>query len=100
MHIHCDYTVFDMINCREYITAVSLNVFFNQSTAMTTENKETIWLPSNSEDMSLKFLYIWMNGKTAKITKIYKDYKNHLLILRVIHLWKANTGTADMGHII
>lgn len=69
MHIHYDYTVFDMINCQEYIIAVLLKLFFFffKSTEKTTGNKETIWLLSNSEDISLKFLYVWMNGKTAKI---------------------------------
>lgn len=28
MHIHYDYTVFDMINCQEYIIAVLLKFFF------------------------------------------------------------------------
>lgn len=28
MHIHYDYTVFDMINCQEYIIAVLLKLFF------------------------------------------------------------------------
>lgn len=36
---------------------------------MTTENKETLWSLSNSEDVSLKFLYVWLSGKTAKIIK-------------------------------
>lgn len=27
MHIHYDYTVFDMINCQEYIIAVLLKLF-------------------------------------------------------------------------
>lgn len=39
---------------------------------MTTGNKETVWLLSNSEDISLKFMYIWMNGKNSK------NYKNIL----------------------
>lgn len=29
MHIHYDYTVFDMINCQEYIIAVLLKLFLN-----------------------------------------------------------------------
>lgn len=29
MHIHYDSTVFDMINCQEYIIAVLLKLFFN-----------------------------------------------------------------------
>lgn len=97
MHIHYDYTVFDMINCQEYIIAVLLKFFFFfKSTEMTTGNKETIWLLSNSENISLKFLYVWMNGKTAKnYIRI-----NYLLILGIIYLWKANIYTADMGHII
>lgn len=48
-----------------------------------------------SEDISLKFSYVWMNGKRAKIIKV-----NYLLILRVIYLRRANICTADMGHII
>lgn len=62
---------------------------------MTTGNKEIIGLLSNSEDISFKFLYVWMNGKKAKIIKV-----NYLLILRVIYLRKVNICTADMGHII
>lgn len=33
---------------------------------MTTGNKEIIGLLSNSEDISFKFLYVWMNGKKSK----------------------------------
>lgn len=42
MHIHYDYTVFDMINCQEYIIAVLVKLlfFFFKSTEMTTRTKQ------------------------------------------------------------
>lgn len=50
---------------------------------MTTGDNKTLWLLSNSEDISFKFLYVWMNAKTPKNIKI-----SYLLILRVIYLGK------------
>lgn len=50
---------------------------------MTTGDNKTLWLLSNSEDILFKFLYVWMNAKTAKNIKI-----SYLLILRVIYLGK------------
>lgn len=98
MHIHYDYTVFDMINCQEYIIAVLVKLLFfflNPQRWQQEQNKETIMITFQFRGYFFEILVFWMNGKTAKIIKI-----NDLLILGVIYLWKANICTADMGHII
>lgn len=72
MHIHYDYTVFDMINCQEYIIAVLVKLLFCLFFLIHRDDnknktKRLLWLLSNSEDISLKFLYFGWMEKQQKL---------------------------------
>lgn len=69
MHIYYARTVFDMINCQEYIIAVSGHWIHREDKG---NKREYYVLSSNSQDSHWNhrfFFFFWINGKTAKIKR-------------------------------